>query len=117
AAREVLGLERRSSTFQASRWLGSDDDAVREKALKRLGLASDAQGIELLIRAVQPDGQARTPRLRLVALRSLARSLDDATVRRALVTLMSGAGQPPEAAERPMEVLVREGAAMALAKS
>lgn len=117
APRDVLGLEGRSSTFQASRWLGSDDDAEREKALKRLGLASDAQGVDLLIRAVQPEGQARTPRLRLVALRSLARSLDDATVRRALVTLMSGAGQPPEAAERPLEVLVREGAAMALAKS
>ena len=115
--REVLGVEARSSTFQASRWLGSEDDAEREKALKRLGLASDAQGIDLLIRAVQPEGQARTPRLRLVALRSLARSLDDAAVRRAFVTLMSGAGQPPEAAERPLEVLVREGAAMALAKS
>ncbi|HEY6724104.1 MAG TPA: HEAT repeat domain-containing protein [Polyangiaceae bacterium] len=117
APREVLGFEGRSSTFQASRWLGSEDDAEREKALKRLGLASDAQGIDLLIRAVQPEGQARTPRLRLVALRSLARSLDDAAGRRALVTLMSGAGQPPEAAERPLEVLVREGAAMALAKS
>ncbi|HEU5075898.1 MAG TPA: HEAT repeat domain-containing protein [Polyangiaceae bacterium] len=115
--REVLGLEARSSTFQAGRWLGSEDDAEREKALKRLGLASDAQGIDLLIRAVQPEGQARTPRLRLVALRSLARSLDDAAVRRALVTLMSGAGQPPEAAEHPLEVLVRDGAAMALAKS
>lgn len=115
--REVLGLEARSSTFQASRWLGSDEDGEREKALKRLGLVSDAQGIDLLIRAVQPDGQARTPRLRLVALRSLARFLDDAAVRRALVTLMSGAGQPPEAAERPLEVLVREGAAMALARS
>jgi len=115
--REVLGLEARSSTFQASRWLGSDEDGEREKALKRLGLASDAQGIDLLIRAVQPDGQARSPRLRLVAMRSLARFLDDAAVRRALVTLMSGAGQPPEAAERPIEVLVREGAAMALARS
>src|SRR6187200_1067371 len=66
--REVLGVEGRSSTFQASRWLGSDEDDEREKALKRLGLASDAQGIDLLIRAVQPEGQARTPRLRLVAL-------------------------------------------------
>src|SRR5688572_10193538 len=60
--REVLGVEGRSSTFQASRWLGSDADGEREKALRRLGLASDAQGIDLLIRAVQPEGQARTPR-------------------------------------------------------
>jgi hypothetical protein len=117
APREALSLEMRSSTFQAGRGLASDDDDERERALGRLGLGSDAQGVELLIGAVQPDGQARTPRLRLVALRSLIHSLDDAAVRRALVTLMSGAGQPPEAADRPLEVLVREGAAMALAKS
>lgn len=112
-----LAVKSRSSTSQAERWLNSPNDDERENALERLGLASDAQGVELLIGAVQPNGQARTPRLRLVALRSLAHFLKDAAVRRALVTLMSGAGQAPEAAADPMEVLVREEAAMALARS
>lgn len=112
-----LAVKSRSSTSEAERWLNSPHDDERENALRRLGIASDAQGVELLIGAVQPNGQARTPRLRLVALRSLAHFLNDAAVRRALVTLMSGAGQAPEAAADPTEVLVREGAAMALAKS
>ena len=116
-AAATLSLKQRSSTVLAQRWLSSDDDAERERALKRLGIASDAQSIELLIRSVQPDGQARTARLRLVALRSLSNFLDDAAVRRALVTLMSGVGQPPEAAADPLEALVRDSAAMALAAS
>lgn len=114
---DALSLKQRSGAAVAQRWLSSDDDAERERALKRLGIASDAQSIELLIRSVQPDGQARTPRLRLVALRSLSNFLEDASVRRALVTLMSGVGQPPEAGADPLEALVRESAAMALAAS
>ncbi len=112
-----LDIKARSSTARAQTWLASDDNRLRERALKRLGTATDAQGVQLLIRSVQPNGKARTPRLRLVALRSLARFLDDAAVRRALVTLMSGAGLPPEAAGNPLETLVRESAAMALAAS
>jgi len=111
------GLRARLGPSDVLDELEANDDVLRLRAIKRLATMSDPLAIDRLIQSVRPDGAARTGALRLAAVRSLSRFSQDVSARRALVTVLSGAGLKPEAVDAPLEQLARKTAAMALAAS
>jgi len=120
APREVEpnSLQARLGISVSERLLRSDDTGDRQRAFERLGSVGTTRALELLLRALEPGGAARGPRERLIAVRALSPHARTADVRRGLVRVMGGLGAESAAARSdPLDVLVRESAALALAAS
>lgn len=100
----------------ARRLLGSSDAEERSRGLERLGAVGTAGALELLGKALEPGGAAKTNAERLVAVRALARHTGNADVRLALVRALTGVGSEGDRGDA-LAQLVRETAALALARS
>jgi len=97
------------------RALRSGTSAERERAFARLGEFGTTRALELLIRALDANGAAQSPRERLVAVRVLANHVREANVRECLVRVMTGISTSAERAE-PLQGLLRDTAALALVR-
>jgi cellulose synthase operon protein C len=95
----------------------SASPASRRRALERLGAVGTPSALELLSKSLEPGGSATTSEERLVAVRALARHARHPDVRLALVRALAGVGAAAGAEAEQLEQLVRETAALALARS
>lgn len=111
---ERSALLQRFGIANAQRLLSSNDARERERGLARLGSVGTPRAIELLSKALEPGGAARSGRERLVAVRALARRSDAAAARLALVRAMAGVSHGDERID-PHLAIARRTAAMALA--
>lgn len=102
-----LGIEATRTWFRAER------TELRQRAFERLGSTGTAAALGLLAHALEPDGEARDARERLVVVRALAEKASEETARSALVRAMAGI----DGQDEPKDALVRETAALALARS
>src|SRR5262245_33127780 len=93
--------------------LASEATELRQRAFEKLGAAGTSAALELLAEALEPGGAARTANERLVAVRALAPHAAEERARGALVRAMGGALTRDE----PAEIMVRQTAALALARS
>lgn len=94
-------------------WFRAEKTELRQRAFERLGSTGTAAALGLLSHALEPDGEARDARERLVAVRALAPKASEEIARSALVRAMAGI----DGQDEPKDALVRETAALALAKS
>jgi HEAT repeat protein len=94
-------------------WFRAEKTELRQRAFERLGSIGTAAALGLLSHALEPDGEARDARERLVVVRALAAKASEETARSALVRAMAGI----DGQDEPKDALVRETAALALAKS
>jgi cellulose synthase operon protein C len=95
----------------------SDSPAARQRALERLGAVGTSSALELLSKALEPGGAAKTSEERLIAVRALAPHAKNPDVRLALVRALAGVGAAAGAESEELEHLVRDTAALALARS
>ncbi len=105
--RSIVGVE------AAEPLLTSESTELRQRAFEKLGAAGTSAALELLAEALEPGGAARTANERLVAVRALAPHAAEERARGALVRAMGGALTGDE----PTENMVRQSAALALARS
>jgi hypothetical protein len=101
----------------AKRLLESSNTAERQRGLERLGSVGTSGALEILTKSIEPGGAAKTSEERLIAVRALAARTDNADVRLALVRALAGVGAASGAESAELERLVRETAALALARS
>jgi HEAT repeat protein len=94
-------------------WFRAEKTELRQRAFERLGSTGTAAALGLLSHALEPDGEARDAKERLVVVRALAPNASEETARSALVRAMAGI----DGQDEPKDALVRETAALALAKS
>jgi HEAT repeat protein len=99
----------------ASRWLRSENEVERQRAFERLSSVGTTQALDLLVKALEPGGPARTPRDRLVLVRALAKHAKVSAVRELLVRIVTGLGTSDRA--DALDELTQGSAALALAKS
>jgi cellulose synthase operon protein C len=110
SARVGVGVARRlleTSGPSADRW----------RAFERLGAIGTPSALELLSKSLEPGGAAKSSEERLVAVRALARHAKHPDVRLSLVRVLAGVGAATSAESAQLEQLVRETAALALARS
>jgi HEAT repeat protein len=105
--RSRLGIE------AAEPLLKSESTELRLRAFEKLGASGTSAALELLADALELGGSARTANERLVAVRALAPHAKEERARGALVRAMGGALTRDE----PADVMVRQTAALALARS
>ncbi|HET9957315.1 MAG TPA: HEAT repeat domain-containing protein [Polyangiaceae bacterium] len=96
--------------------LRARDARVRERSIERLGALGTSRALELLVRALDANGSAESPRERLLAVRALAAHVREPSVRDCLVRVMTGVSANAERAD-PIQALLRDTAALALAAS
>jgi HEAT repeat protein len=106
-------LRSRVGVEAAEPLLASESTELRQRAFEKLGAAGTSTALELLAEALEPGGAARTANERLVAVRALAPHAAEERARGALVRAMGGALTRDE----PTENMVRQSAALALARS
>jgi hypothetical protein len=94
-------------------WFRAEKSELRQRAFERLGSTGTAAALGLLAHALEPDGEARDAKERLVVVRALAAKASEETARSALVRAMAGI----DGHDEPKDALVRETAALALANS
>jgi HEAT repeat protein len=94
-------------------WFRAEKSELRQRAFERLGSTGTAAAFGLLAHALEPDGEARDAKERLVVVRALAAKASEETARSALVRAMAGI----DGHDEPKDALVRDTAALALAKS
>jgi hypothetical protein len=112
--KKILGLV---GVGVAKRLLESSSTAERQRGLERLGSVGTPSALELLAKAIEPGGAAKTSEERLVAVRALAQRANHPDVRLALVRALAGVGASSSAESADLERMVRETAALALARS
>jgi cellulose synthase operon protein C len=105
--RSRLGVE------AAAPLLRSESTDLRLRGFEKLGATGTSAALELLADALEAGGAARTANERLTAVRALARHALEERARGALVRAMGGALTRDE----PGEIMVRQTAALALARS
>jgi len=93
--------------------LRAEPTELRQRAFERLGSTPSTAALGLLAHALEPGGEARNARERLVVVRALAGYANEEVARGALLRAMAGG----EALDEPKDALVRETAALALARS
>lgn len=101
----------------AKRLLESPSTSERQRGLERLGSVGTPGALELLAKAIEPGGAAKTSEERVVAVRALAARANHPDVRLALVRALAGVGSSASAESAELERMVRETAALALARS
>lgn len=103
-------------TAELEQSLRRSSPSERERALSRLGALGTPRAVETLVRALDPNGAAQSPREQLLTLRALARHAKEAPVRECLVRVMSGISASAERAE-PLYGILRDTAALSLSAS
>jgi HEAT repeat protein len=116
AAGSNTSLRTRSGFGVASRLVRSDREENRVQGLERLGNVGTPQALELLIKALEPGGAARSSRERLTAVRALADHIKTPAIRALLGRVAAGVGSSGERSDE-LDGLVRDTAALALARS
>jgi hypothetical protein len=106
-------LRSRIGVEAAEPLLRSESSELRQRAFEKLGAAGTSTALELLADALEPGGAARTANERLTAVRALAAHAGVERARGALVRAMGGA----QTRDEPMELMVRQSAALALARA
>jgi hypothetical protein len=106
-------LRSRIGVEAAQPLLKSEATELRQRAFEKLGASGTSAALELLADALELGGAARTANERLVAVRALAPHAKEERARGALVRAMGGALTRDE----PADVMVRQTAALALARS
>lgn len=110
-------LRDRLGVAPLERALRQTDARKRERALLRLGELGTPRALEILVRALEPSGNAQSARERLIAVRALAPHVKrEAEVRECLVRVMTGISTTAERAE-PLHAMLRDTAALALSGS
>jgi hypothetical protein len=109
----VRSLRARLGIEATRTWFRAEKTELRQRAFERLGSIGTAAALGLLSHALEPDGEARDAKERLVVVRALAAKASEETARSALVRAMAGI----DGQDEPKDALVRETAALALAKS
>ena len=109
-------LRDRIGVSSAERALREGPAAERERAITRLGAIATPRSLELLVKALEGNGPAQSPRERLLAVRGLSAHADSARVRDCLMRVMTGISATAERAD-PLLELLRDTAAQALARS
>lgn len=110
-------LRDRLGVAPLERALRQTDARKRERALLRLGELGTPRALEILVRALEPSGNAQSARERLIAVRALAPHVTrEAEVRECLVRVMTGISTTAERAE-PLHAMLRDTAALALSRS
>jgi hypothetical protein len=94
--------------------LRSQDPLDRQRGFERLGDIGGAQALDLLLKAFDIGGAARSAKDRLIAVRALAPHGAVPAVRDFLVRVMVGVGSNPERAEA-IDGMIERAAALALA--
>jgi hypothetical protein len=97
----------------AERLLASTNEPDRLRAIERLGALGNAQALERIGQALDAEA-GKSSRLRLVAVRALARHAAEPAAHNALVRLMTSGDSQPGCAQE-LDRLVRGSAALALA--
>ena len=109
-------LRTRVGVDVAEALLKSADAEQRQRGLERLGSVGTPQALDLLLKAFENGGAARTARDRLVAVRALSRHAGVPAVRDFLVRVMVGVGSNPGRSEA-IDGLIERAAALALARA
>jgi len=109
-------LRHRLGIDVAETLLKSQEPEDRQRGFERLGSVGTAQALDLLVKAFEPGGAARSARDRLIAVRALAPHATVPAVRELLVRVMVGVGTNPERPEA-IDGLIERAAALALAAS
>ncbi len=112
----ALSLRDRVGAARLELALRGQNALERERALTRLGSLGTAHALDLLVRALDPNGSAQSARERLIAVRMLAKRVDVTPVRECLVRVMTGISTSAERAE-PLQGLLRDTSALALSAS
>ncbi|HEY3667253.1 MAG TPA: HEAT repeat domain-containing protein, partial [Polyangiaceae bacterium] len=113
-ATPALSLKRRLGVDVAEALLQSHSPEDRQRGFERLGSIGTAQALDLLLKAFETGGSARSARDRLVAVRALATHARVPAVRDFLVRIMVGVGSNPERPEA-IDGMIEHAAALALA--
>jgi hypothetical protein len=102
----------------AARLLSSDDASARLRGVERLGALGTPEATSAITEALEQSSPiARDTRARLVAVRALAPFAARDNVRLALVRELSDPAAESRAGGSPLGALVRDSAALALARS
>ncbi len=115
---QVTSLQGRLGLAVATRLLASKDTEEKKRGLERLGKVGTPAALEVLTKAIEAGGAAKSAEERLVAVRALAPHAKKSEVRLALVRAMGGSGTSPgEQRADPFVALARSTAALALARA
>jgi hypothetical protein len=106
-------LRDRFGADAAQSLLRAEASETRRRGFARLGSAGTPRALELLARALEPDGAARDARERLAVVRALALHASDPIAEEALIRALGGV----EGRAEDRELLVEQSAALALAKA
>ena len=94
--------------------LKDQDPEQRQRGLERLGSIGTAQALDVLLKAFETGGAARTAKDRLVAVRALSAHAKVPAVREFLVRVMVGVGSNPGRSEA-IDAMIERAAALSLA--
>lgn len=107
-------LKTRLGVELAESLLKEPEAEQRQRGFERLGSVGTAQALDLLLKAFESGGAARSAQDRLVAVRALAPHAAVSRVREFLVRIMVGVGSNSGRPE-PIDGLIEQAAALALA--
>lgn len=109
-------LKARTGFAVAARLVRSEHEETRLQGLERLGQVGSPQALELLTKALEPSGAARSSRERLTAVRALAPHAKVPAVRALLGRVAVGVGSSGERSDE-LDALVRDTALLIIARS
>jgi HEAT repeat protein len=109
-------LRDRTGISLSERELRGTDPTAHERAIVRLGALGTPRAVELLVKALEPNGLAQTAPERLLAVRALAPRAREPRVRDCLLRVMTSISAGAERAD-PLQALLRDTAALALSAS